>query len=136
MEIAIQKLTNLCILAGVFWILLFSLPQISMDMRMMDGNANCLFGSHSVAICQMSPMEHIQEWQGIFTILPTQYMPFHFVIFALLVISKLKLWNRFLIPEVPLVILGSRYSLVSFQIFDSLEELFSSGILNPKVFSV
>lgn len=120
-------------LGGILGMLLFSLPQM-IDMSMMDGNANCLFGSHSVAICQMNPMEHIQEWRGIFTILPTQNTPLLFALFAFLVISKLKFWNRFLIPEAPLVILGSLYALVSFQTFDFLEELFSSGILNPKAF--
>lgn len=135
MEITIQKLRNSFMLVGILGILLFSLPQMSVDMNMVDGsNARCVFGGHSTAICQTNPMEHIQEWQGIFTILPTQNTPILFTLFAFLVISKLKFWNRFLIPEAPFVILGSLYSLVSFQTFDFLEELFSGGILNPKAF--
>lgn len=134
MEIAMQKLRNSFMLVGILGILLFSIPQMSMDMRVSGGNINCPFGGHSTAICQMNPMEHIQEWQGIFTILPIQNTSLLFTFFAFLVISKLKFRNRFLILEAPLVILGSLYSLISFQIFDSLEELFSSGILNPKVF--
>lgn len=105
-------------------------------MSTMDGNVNCPFGGHSMAICQMNPMEHIQEWQSMFTMLPTQnLLSLLFALFAFLAISKLRFWSKFSIPEPPLLLSKNQYTLTnSFQIFDPLKEAFSSGILNPKIF--
>ncbi len=129
-----KRIIKIPLVLIVFWMLLFGLSQMSMDMSMMDGKANCPFGGHSMAICQMNPMEHIQEWQSMFTMLPAQNtLLLLFVLFAFLFIRKL--YSRFSIPEPPLSYPDNRaaYS-QSFQIFDPLQELFSSGILNPKVF--
>ena len=132
---SIQNLIKVPLVLAVFWMLLFGLSQMTMDMSMMDGKANCPLGGHSIAICQMDPMEHIQEGQSMITMLPTQNLiSLFFAIFALLIISRLKFWSRFSIPEPPLVISGSQSSLISFQIFNPFKELFSSGIFNPKIF--
>lgn len=122
------------LILAVFWMLLFGISQISMDMSTMDGKANCPFGGHSMAICQMNPMEHIQEWQSMFTMLPVQNMLLAlFALFAFLCMRKLH--SRFSTPEPPLSLTDdcSAYP-QSFQIFNPLKEAFSSGILNPKVF--
>lgn len=97
---------------------------------------NCPFGGHSMAICQMNPMEHIQEWQSMFTMLPTQnLLSLLFALFALLAISKLRFWDKFSTPEPPLLLSINRSALINnFRIFDPLKEAFSNGILNPKVF--
>ncbi len=129
-----KRIIKIPLVLVVFWMLLFGLPQMSMNMSTMDGKANCPFGGHSMAICQMNPMEHIQEWQSMFTMLPAQNtLLLLFALFAFLFIRKL--YSRFSIPEPPLSYPDNRaaYS-QSFQIFDPLKEAFSSGILNPKVF--
>ena len=130
----IQNLIKIPLILVVFWMLLFGISMTSMDMNTMDGKANCPFGGHAMAICQMNPMEHIQEWQSMFTMLPAQNMLLIlFALFAFLLIRKLH--SKFSIPEPPLAlpINRSAYS-QSFQIFDPLKEAFSSGILNPKIF--
>ncbi|MGB3922238.1 MAG: hypothetical protein WBL19_03145 [Minisyncoccia bacterium] len=130
----IQNLIKIPLVLVVFWMLLSGLSQMSMDMSMLDGKVNCPFGSHSMAICQTNPMEHIQEWQSMFTMLPAQNILLTlFVLFAFLFIRKLH--SRFSIPQPPLSYPDNRaaYS-QSFQIFDPLKEAFSSGILNPKIF--
>lgn len=130
----IQNLIKIPLVVAVFWMLLFGISQISMDMNTMDGKANCPFGGHSMTICQMNPMEHIQEWQSMFTMLPAQnILLLLFALFAVLLIRKLH--SKFSIPEPPLVLPSnlSAYS-QSFQIFDPLKEAFSNGILNPKIF--
>jgi len=127
------KTIKIFLVLSVFWMLLFGLFAVGGDVA--DPTQKCPFSNHSMVICQMNPTEHIQEWQSTFTMLPTQnILSLLFALFALLAISKLKFWNRFSIPEPPLVISSSRLSLISFQIFNPLKELFSSGILNPKIF--
>lgn len=130
----IQNLIKIPLVLIVFWMLLFGLSQMSMSMSTMDSKANCPFGGHSMAICQLNPMEHIQEWQSMFTMLPAQnILLLLFALFAFLFIRKFH--SKFSIPEPPLTLPGDRLSYSqSFQIFDPLKEAFSSGILNPKVF--
>ena len=131
----IQNLIKIPLVLAVFWMLLLGLSQMSMDMSTMDGKANCPFGGHSMAICQMNPMEHIQEWQSMFTMLPAQNtLLLLFALFAFLFFIR-KLHSKFSIPEPPFTLPRNRSSYSqSFQIFDPLKEAFSSGILNPKVF--
>jgi hypothetical protein len=108
----------------------------SSTMSTMNSNANCPFGGHSIVICKMNPMEHIEEWQSMFTMLPAQdLLSLLFALFALLAISKLRFWSKFSTPEPPLLLSKNQYALTnSFRIFDPLKEAFSSGILNPKIF--
>lgn len=125
---------KLPLILSVSWMLFFGLFQISMHMESTTGN--CPFApNHPMSICQMNPMEHIQEWQSMFTMLPVENMSLIiFALFAFLAITYLKFWNRFSAPEPSLYILNSSPSLLSFQIFSPLKELFSKGILNPKIF--
>lgn len=134
--IMIQKIGKILLCALVLWTMLFGMSQMSANMSTMDSKANCLFGGHSMAICQMNPMEHIQEWQSMFTMLPAQNtLLLLFALFAFLAISKLRFWSRFSIPEPPLLLSRNQHAVThSFRIFDPLKEAFSSGILNPKIF--
>lgn len=134
MAIKIQNAIRFTLIISVFWTLLPGLSKMSMDMSTMDANANCPFGGHSMAICQMNQMQHTQEWQSMFTMLPTQNILLAlFALFALLFIRKPH--SRFSIPKhlLPLSINRLSYS-QSFQILDPLKEAFSNGILNPKIF--
>lgn len=128
------KILRLPLILSVSWMLFFGLFQISMHMESTTGN--CPFApNHPMSICQMNPMEHIQEWQSMFTMLPVGNMSLIiFTLLALITISYLKFWNRFSTPEPSFSILNPSPSLLSFQIFNPLKELFSKGILNPKIF--
>lgn len=131
-----HKIIKVSFILYTLSVVIFGMFQMNMGMSTTDGKVNCPFGGHSMAICQMNPMEHIQEWQSMFTILPTQnLLSLLLVLFALLAISKLKFWNRFSIPEPPLVYSSCRSGFANnFLIFNPLKEAFSSGILNPKIF--
>lgn len=130
---SIQNIIKFILVIAVFWVLLFGLFQMDMSMNTMDGQANCPFASHSMSICQMNPLEHIAEWQSMFTMLPVQnLLSLLFALFALLVISKFTDWGKFLRAK------PSRLSLKNQtlyrQIFNPLQEAYSRGILNPKLF--
>lgn len=128
-------------LFGVMFVLFFLssyLGVATLNLGMGDEEAvlvDCpfVFG-HSMAICEMNPMEHLQEWQSMFTMLPSQNVLLAlFALLALLLARKFH--STFSIPEPPLTPRSNRPVYTqSFQIFDPLKEAFSSGILNPKLF--
>lgn len=132
----ITKITTIILSVLVLWMLLFGLSQMIIDMNMMDAKANCPFGGHSIALCQMNPMEHIQEWQSMFTILPAKnYLSLSsalLVFLVLLALGSIKTFTEFNQSR-----FNSRthyFYLNRFALFNQLRELFSSGILNPKIF--
>lgn len=130
----IQNLIKIALVLVVFWVLLFGFSQMGMDMSTMNGKANCPFGGHSMTICQMNPMEHIQEWQNMFTTLPAKdALSILFVLVALLALRKLPPWGKVLLPQ-----LSHKYFrlpvLDNFQIIHPLQVALARGILNPKIF--
>lgn len=131
MNSRIQNIAKAPLFLGILWVLFLGLSQMNMNMGAVDGKANCPFGGHPMEVCQMNPMEHIQEWQSMFTVTPSQNILL--ALFAFLCIRKLHF--RFSIPEPPLTLLRDRLAYSKrFQIVDPLKEAFSGGILNPKVF--
>ncbi len=131
-----HKVVKVPIILYTFFVLLFGMSQMNMDMNSMDGKANCPLGGHSVAICQMNPMEHIQEWQIMFTMLPAQnIIIIFFGLFVFLAMSKLRFWNRFPIPGLSFSTpIKQSLILNNFKIFSPLQEALSQGVLNPKLF--
>ena len=116
----------------VSWMLLFGITQTGGS----DPTQRCPLSGHPTVICQMNPIEHIQEWQSMFTMLPVQSAVLALlVLFAFFAVFKFKLWNRVSLPNPALLCLQRyRARVVNFQIFDPLKEAFSSGILNPKLY--
>ena len=107
-----------------------------MGMDMNSPMVNCPFGGHSMSICKMNPMEHIQEWQSMFTTLPAKdAISFLSALLALLALLAIGAWKKFSIHDQPWPeIYINPFYLRKYQIFDPLQESFSSGILNPKIF--
>jgi flagellar biosynthesis protein FlhB len=129
---SIQNIIKFILVITVFWVLLFGLFQMDMSMNTMNGQANCPFASHSMSICQMNPLEHISEWQSMFTMLPVQnLLSFLFALFALFVISKFTHWNKLLKLNFHL---HQNNRVLYAQVFNPLKEAYSKGILNPKLF--
>lgn len=127
----IQKIIKFTLLITVSWVFLFGLSQMTMNMGTMNGTVKCPFDNHSMSICQMNPLEHIKEWQSMFTVLPIKnILLLLFGFFALLAIQKIASWCRFSLYTPPLRYQNSKF----LQIFNPFQELFSSGILNPKTF--
>lgn len=136
MPLKIPKIITIAVSALTLWILLFGLLQIGTDMNMVDGKANCPFSGHSMSICKMNPMEHIQEWQSMFTTLPAKdALSFLSALLALLALLAIGAWKKFSIHDQPWPeIYINPFYLRKYEIFDPLKEAFSSGILNPKIF--
>ncbi len=132
----LQKIAKLFILIPIVWIFLFGLSQMSMDMSMMNGKANCPFSGHSIVICQLNPMEHIQEWQSMFTTLPAKdTLSILSVILSLLVLLALRFLNTpYLFKKPRIEKYVNPFYLNRVPIFNPLKEAFSRGILNPKLF--
>lgn len=129
MHLKIPKIIALTVFGLTLWMLFFG-----MGMDMNSPTAICPFGGHSMSICKMNPMEHIQEWQSILTTLPVKDV---LTLFSLLLalFALLKLRQVFFVPKIPQA--DSCVNLFYIHrppIFNPLQEAFSSGILNPKIF--
>ena len=122
---------------SLLWMMFFGLSQFGMATDVNGNVVKCPFAGHSMSICIMNPTEHIEEWQSMFTTLPAQQDAV-LALFALIVLvafGTLGFWNKFSIHNELLLLSRLRSRLRdSFQIFDPLQEAFSSGILNPKIF--
>lgn len=130
---SIQNIIKFILVIPVFWMLLFGLFQMNIDMNTMDGKMNCPFSNHSMSICQMNPLEHIQEWQSMFTILPVQnLLSFLLALFALFIINKFTDWNKFLKSKSSHLYQNNKALYT--QVFNPLKYAYSRGILNPKLF--
>lgn len=113
----------------------FGMLHAGTDMRMgSDGGAhNCPFMGMT-ALCHMTPPEHIEAWQGMFASLPRSLGAA--LAFALLAFICLATLGRVAIRVARTAYRALRrpqrqaYAPPS----NPLQELFSSGILNPKYF--
>ncbi|MCB9815817.1 hypothetical protein H6786_00340 [Candidatus Nomurabacteria bacterium] len=116
-------------------VLFLSLFQMPMGMDMTTGASGCPFMSHGEEVlCSMNTLEHLSAWQSAFTaIVPT------FGLLTLTVVSILLLASvapnllstpRFSEPSSPRYL---REQIYTFS-YRPLQELFSSGILHPKLF--
>lgn len=128
------KVTKAFLILSIFWMLLPGFFAIGGGV--VDPTQKCLFSNHSMVLCQMNPIEHIQEWQNMFTMLPFQSAFLALLaLCAFLAIRTFKPWNRISLPNHDSMY-SHRYKIrpADFPIFDPLKDAFSNGILNPKVF--
>ena len=126
------------IAVSFLWLGTFGLFNHMSEMKHGGPMSGCLFNGHLEA-CIMNVSEHIAIWQSMMTALP-QKAGFTdiLVLIALSVAIIISYKNRlFDISEFT----GSRWRLyikqhneISF--FDSLLEIFSQGILNPKIYAL
>ena len=131
------KLIKYSIALAVFAMLLFGFCGFGTNMDMNGAMVNCPFAGHSMSICKMNPMEHIQEWQSMFTILPAKdtLSSLLSVLLALLVLLGLRFFKKFSLYDQPWPeVYINPFYLRRSHIFNSLKEAFSNGILNPKIF--
>lgn len=136
MQNNIQNITKFIVTFWTLWVLLFGFSQVNMGMGIMNGNTNCFLGGHSMAICEMNPMEHIEEWQSIFTTLPAKdAMSIFSVILIILALLAFRFVDKFYVFNTPrLEPYLNNFYLSKIPIFNPLKEAFSRGILNPKIF--
>ena len=112
----------------------FGLPHFGMSSSMgMNGEMGPCPFMPSVAICNMTPLQHIAAAQSILTATPQERSNLLFMLllaFAALITASF--YRRILWP--PLVPVSLTF--VKYPAFaqSSLQEAYSRGILNPKIF--
>lgn len=125
----------LCLVIALAFAMGFTgLPHIGMDMESGVEMSFCpmMLGP---AICTMSPIQHIASWQNIFTGIPQNTALLVSLILSALSMAISWLWTRlwhFSLEERAQPY--GRHPSTDAVPTPFLQELFSSGILNPKVF--
>lgn len=122
---------------GGFILIVFALAAFSgmgafWDAGTMDGAmAGCPF-SHGSAMCAMNAIEHISAWKALFAGLPQKSAALlAILIFALA--ASFYATNRELTADKSSLALR-RFSLIFRQVFNPFGEIFSRGILHPKIY--
>lgn len=122
----------LTFLLGAMFVSLF---HMSSGMDMTGGMSDCPFMSHEEVLCPMNVADHIGAWKSAFlAIAPTIVLLLTAAAAVAVVVSIAPhlLRRRFK----PIPVLGESYlreCTYSF-VYRPLQELFSNGILHPKVF--
>ncbi len=135
----IDKMKNtsklLALTAIVFFLgtMFFSLFHMSMGMDMFGGMNDCPFMVHEEVICPMDLADHLGAWKSAFlAVVPTLaiLLVVSMAIFVALIAPNLLRRIQYASPP------QSRWLKVRTYTFSyrPLQELFSNGILNPKLF--
>ena len=102
------------------------------DMTMHESMPGCsLMGMG--AVCQMNPLEHIGMWQSLFTFYP-KIDDLLTLLFSLLALAFGVAWLSWLPRRIPKTGIGHRIRQLLLVPSHPLQELFSNGILHPKLF--
>lgn len=127
----IISMSIIAVFVSVFVLSLFAMPP-AMDMSMVGGG--CPFMSGENTLCTMSSTDHIDAWKSAFLSISTSLMYILITIVMLVLIVSIAP-NVFLKPlnvlSVFLTHICERLYTFSYR---ALQELFSQGILNPKLF--
>lgn len=123
-------------LSAFILVAFFGMSLVIMGMNMdkngqMDG---CPFLGVTV-LCKMNPLEHIEAWQNMFTTLPPKNISIltTFLMLAMFSIFFLRNpWSKNNLQAISIHRKRFRYS--TYIARNKLQEAFSSGILNPKIF--
>lgn len=130
-----SKIFSIAFIIALFFssLALFSHVGIMGDKEMMAMNT-CPFSTGVSTLCSMTPLEHIETWQGMFAAIPVNDM---FTIFLLLVVTVViaPMFSRFSTDFLGVQLQKYQLAYVrSFVIPRPLHKAFSRGILNPKIF--
>jgi hypothetical protein len=122
---------TLFLLLGVMFTSLF---HMSMGMDMSGGMTDCPFMAHGEVICPMNLADHMGAWKSVFlSVVPALTL--------LLAVAGMTVFAASVAPNLlrrisypaPLLQRWLRYKIYTFS-YRPLQELFSSGILHPKLF--
>ena len=135
-----QKLTKIIFTLGVA-VFLFTgflgLSHFSMTMNR-EGKmtmSDCPF-MNGMAICNMSILEHIATWQSMFAHIQQLQNPMLVLLFLLSLSLAMVSWIKRLYPPPKNMLeqCASFFGCEHVLIIKPLQDLFSNGILNPKLF--
>jgi hypothetical protein len=129
-----SKILSFTILTFFLGTMFFSLFHMSMGMDMSGGMTDCPFMSHEEVICQMNLADHIGAWKSVFlSVVPT--------ITLLLAVAGVAVFIASIAPNLlrkihyasPPLCRGLQTKTYTFS-YRPLQELFSSGVLHPKLY--
>lgn len=124
---------------SLLWINTFGLNYHMNEMRIDKNNNNCLFNSQTSG-CTMSFSEHASIWHEMFTILPQNILEFitTLVLFIIFTLTFIFWRNYFYIFYRQIALKFKLYKREHPQInlFSYFKEVFSSGILNTKIYKL
>jgi len=130
----IMKWVTSITLALVLGTMFISLFHMSMGMDMSGGMTDCPFMEHGEVICPMNLTDHMEAWKSVFlSLVPTLTLLLAAAGMAVFVASVApNLLRRISYSSSPRHRL-LRYKTYNFS-YRPLQELFSAGILHPKLF--
>ena len=130
----VHKIISVGLLTFFLGTMFFSLFHMSMGMDMSGGMSDCPFMSHEVMICPMNLADHIGAWKSVFlSVAPTLTLLLAaagFGVLAACVAPNLLQRICYASPPQNRWLEFERYTFS----YRSLQELFSSGILHPKLY--
>ena len=112
------------------------LPHFGMNMGEGGQMSGCPFMGMT-AMCPMSPVEHIAAWQSMFTSIPAQKDALSILLSLLFAIAGLgivRMWHTLSPPKIISLVPLRKSDQAYIPSHTFLQEAFSSGILNPKLF--
>lgn len=129
-----MKVTAALILAFLLGAMFVSLFHMSMGMDMHGGVGDCPFMAHEEVICPMDLADHLAAWKSVFQVAaPTIVLLLAAAGALALVFSAAPhLYTRKL-RLIPVLYRQLRERIYAFS-YRPLQELFSNGILHPKLF--
>lgn len=130
----VSKLLSIMLLAFFLGTMFFSLFHMSMGMDMHGGMVDCPFMAHEEVICPMNLADHIGAWKSVFlATVPALTLLLAITGVAVSVISVAPNLLRKIEYASPPLQRWLAVRIYSFS-YRPLQELFSNGILHPKVF--
>ncbi|MBY0539209.1 hypothetical protein K2P56_02090 [Patescibacteria group bacterium] len=140
MVVLIAKIAKTALVLGFIAFLIlgfFGVQHLSVTMGP-DGDMTmspCLFMTSKTVVCNMTPLQHIAAWQSMFTTMSQQdglaLILLLLAMFALVLIRTKARWPKPRRTLVPIFCVARRENYLPPTL---LQELFSNGILNRKVF--
>ena len=122
------------IIAGTMFLSLFQMSMtMSMTMDMTTGMANCPFMSHGEVICKMGIADHLGAWKALFlSTVPTVL----FLLAGALLVSAIATAPYLVASKIKrLIVCCLQPPIPTYTYcYRALQELFSNGILHPKLF--
>lgn len=138
--LANKKFVNIVfilIAISFLWFGTFGLLQHMVEMKSDSIMNGCLFNGQT-EVCAMNFSEHITTWQSMLTSLPQDVGLLAMLILAVISITIIFFWRNFISEISESITSRSKLYIKQFsqiQVFNSLREAFSQGILNPKIYN-
>jgi len=121
-------------LAFVLGTMFVSLFHMASAMEMRGGMSNCPFMAHKEVICPMDLADHIGMWKNVFmaTIPPLELL---LVVVAAIVFVATAAPHLLVPRGIPILLFFKRLrERIYTYTYRPMQDLFSNGILNPKLF--